>query len=116
MNTLATVLILLVALAHVGFMILETFLFRHSIGQRVFDMSKLEDPLATLAANQGVYNGFLAAGLIWAYWADRADLKLFFLGCVVIAGVVGAATTGKKTILMFQAAPAALAFILVWAA
>jgi len=67
---------------------------------------------ATLAANQGLYNGFLAAGLLWALWADRRELKIFFLGCVVVAGAFGG-MTAKTSILLTQALPAALALGLV---
>ena len=63
---------------------------------------------AVLAANQGLYNGFLAAGLLWALWADRRELKIFFLGCVVVAGVFGG-MTAKTSILFTQALPAAIA-------
>ena len=67
---------------------------------------------AALAANQGLYNGFLAAGLVWALWADRLDLKIFFLGCVVVAGVFGG-MTAKTSILFTQALPGAIALGLV---
>ena len=67
---------------------------------------------ATLAANQGLYNGFLAAGLVWGLWSGRRELKLFFLGCVVVAGIFGGATA-KTSILFTQALPAAIALGLV---
>ena len=67
---------------------------------------------ATLAANQGLYNGFLAAGLVWGLFANRIDVKVFFLTCIVVAGVFGA-LTAKTTILFTQAMPAAIALFLV---
>ena len=69
----------------------------------------------TLAANQGLYNGFLAAGLVWGLIVDRADVKLFFLACVIVAGAYGAATVNRR-ILVIQALPALVAFVLVLAA
>jgi putative membrane protein len=69
----------------------------------------------SLAANQGLYNGFLVAGLVWGLAADRDDVQLFFLGCVVVAGVFGAATVSSR-ILLVQALPGALALAAVLAA
>ena len=116
MHTLAKGLIALVALAHVGFLILEMFLWDHPVGRKIFNMTpEVSASSAVLAANQGLYNGFLAAGLIWALVSDRRDLKLFFLGCVIVAGVFGAATA-KITILFTQALPAVLALLAVLAA
>ena len=109
-------LLLLVALTHIGFMILEMFLWDHPVGQRIFAMSPaVSASSAVLAANQGLYNGLLALGLLWALVADRFDLKVFFLGCVVIAGVYGG-LTAKSTILLVQALPAALALLAVFVA
>jgi putative membrane protein len=116
MNMLADILIALVALLHVAFLVLEMFLWNHPVGQRIFAMTAEQSAFsATLAANQGLYNGFLAAGLIWGLWADRFDIKVFFLACVVIAGVFGG-FTAKKSILVTQALPAALALVCVLAA
>jgi putative membrane protein len=113
MGLVSQILIALVATAHIGFLVLEMFLWDHSTGRKIFHMTP-EQSAATrvLAANQGLYNGFLAAGLIWALSADRFDLKVFFLGCVIIAGLYGAATA-KRTILYTQALPAALALAAV---
>ena len=66
----------------------------------------------TLAANQGLYNGFLAAGLVWGLWAARVDVQMFFLGCVLVAGIYGALTANIK-ILWVQALPAAVGLVLV---
>ncbi len=111
----ATVLIALVALLHVYFLVLEMFLWDKPAGMRAFGL-KQEMATATkvLAANQGLYNGFLAAGLFWGLWLGAAgfEIKVFFLLCVVIAGVFGAATANKK-ILFVQALPAALALVLL---
>lgn len=115
MNTAANVLVALVALLHVYFLVLEMFLWDKPRGRRVFGTSA-EQAAATkvLAGNQGLYNGFLAAGLAWGLWLGAAgfDIKLFFLACVVIAGIYGAATVSRK-ILWVQALPAAVAALLV---
>jgi len=94
------------------------FLWDKPLGLKTFRQTP-ESAATTkvLAANQGLYNGFLAAGLLWGLWlgAGGTSVKLFFLGCVVVAGVFGAATVGKK-ILFVQALPAAVAMALVFAA
>jgi putative membrane protein len=113
MKTIANALIGLVVLSHVGFLILEMFFWNHPVGRRIFGMTpEVSASSATLAANQGLYNGFLAAGLTWALWADRRELKIFFLGCVFVAGVFGG-LTAKASILVTQALPAAIALALV---
>src|SRR5712692_10569014 len=113
MKAIANVLTGLVALSHLGFLILEMFFWNHPVGRRIFGMTpEISASSASLAANQGLYNGFLAAGLVWALWGDRRDLKIFFLGCVVVAGVFGG-LTAKTSILFTQALPAALALGLV---
>ena len=109
MKTIANVLTGLVALSHLGFLVLEMFFWDHPVGRRIFGMTpEVSASSAALAANQGLYNGFLAAGLVWALWADRRDLKIFFLGCVVVAGIFGG-LTAKTSILVTQALPAVLA-------
>jgi putative membrane protein len=113
MAVLATILVALVAAEHVGILVLEMFFWDHEVGRRVFQMTpEVSKASAVLAANQGLYNGFLAAGLIWGLWSGRKDLKLFFLGCVVVAGVFGG-LTAKASILLTQALPAAIALGLV---
>jgi putative membrane protein len=108
-RVVANVLIGLVALSHLGFLVLEMFLWDHPIGRKVFALTpELSARTAALAANQGLYNGFLAAGLVWALWSGRRDLRVFFLGCVVVAGVFGG-VTAKTSILFVQALPAAIA-------
>ncbi|MGH7303326.1 MAG: DUF1304 domain-containing protein [Candidatus Rokuibacteriota bacterium] len=111
---MTNVLIGIVALSHVGFLVLEMFFWDRPLGRRIFGMTpEVSASSATLAANQGLYNGFLAAGLVWALWTDRRELKVFFLGCVVVAGVFGG-LTAKTSILFTQALPAAIALALVW--
>lgn len=118
MQTAANLVTGLVALLHVYFMVLEMFLWTRPYGRRVFKLTE-EKAQATkaLAANQGLYNGFLAAGLTWglSLGADGYAIRVFFLGCVIIAGIFGAATVGRK-ILYVQALPAALALALTCAA
>jgi len=118
MRLVADLLVALVALLHVYFLVLEMFLWDKPLGLKTFRHSAAEAAASkVLAANQGLYNGFLAAGLLWGLWlgAGGTSVKLFFLGCVVVAGVFGAATVGKK-ILFVQALPAAVAMALVFAA
>lgn len=113
MTIIAKVLIGLVALSHVGFLILEMFFWDHPAGRKIFGMTpEVSAGSARLAANQGLYNGFLAAGLVWALWTDRRELKFFFLGCVILAGIFGG-LTAKTSILFTQALPAALALVAV---
>ncbi len=102
----------LVAIEHIGILILEVFYWDHPVGRKIFNMTpEVSNLSATLAANQGIYNGFLAAGLIWGLVADRRDVKIFFLSCVVIAGIAGA-ITAKPSILFTQAMPAFIGLIL----
>ena len=113
MKAVAGVLIGLVALSHVGFLILEMFLWSTPYGRRAFGQTAEQaEATRVLAANQGLYNGFLAAGLVWALWADRRELKLFFLGSVIVAGIFGG-LTAKMSILVTQALPATLALAAV---
>ena len=113
MKAIANILTGLVALSHVGFLVLEMFFWDHPVGRRIFGMTpEVSASSSVLAANQGLYNGFLAAGLLWALWADRRELKIFFLGCVIVAGAFGG-VTAKTSILFTQALPAAVALVLV---
>ncbi len=113
MRLLAGVLIVLVALAHLGFLVLEMFFWDHPVGRKIFSMTpEVSASSAVLARNQGLYNGFLAAGLLWGLVAGRRDVKIFFLGCVVVAGVFGG-LTAKTTILFTQALPGLLALVCV---
>ncbi|MDP3891685.1 DUF1304 domain-containing protein [Nocardioides sp.] len=113
MNLLAQLLVGLVALLHAGFLVLEMFLWATPTGRRVFGLdADFAGRTRALAANQGLYNGFLAAGLVWSLVADRSDVAVFFLGCVVVAGIFGAATVSRM-ILVVQALPAAVALTVV---
>ena len=117
---IANILVALVAVLHVYFLILEMFLWTKPLGLKTFrnSLEKATDS-AVLAANQGLYNGFLAAGLVWGLVQGAPgfafQIKTFFLLCVIVAGVYGAATVSRR-ILFVQAAPAAMALILLWLA
>lgn len=114
MQLFSNLLIALIVLAHCGFLVLEMFFWNHPVGQKIFSMTpEVSASSAVLAANQGLYNGFLAAGLFWGLVASRNDIKVFFLSCILVAGVFGAATA-KMTILFTQALPALIALITVW--
>lgn len=113
MNLLARLLVVLVALAHVGFLVLEMFLWSGPTGQRIFGMTpEFAAQSAVLAANQGFYNGILAAGLLWGALRNNREFMIFFLLSVIAAGVFGA-LTAKMTILYTQAAPALVALVVV---
>jgi len=120
MNAIANALVALVAALHIYFLVLEMFLWTKPLGLRTFRNSpeKAADS-AVLAANQGLYNGFLAAGLIWGLVQPipgfAFQIKTFFLLCVIVAGIYGAATASRR-ILYVQAAPAAIALVLLWLA
>jgi len=116
MNILANVVIGIVAILHLGFLVLEMFLWNKPLGMKTFGMTQeFADASATLAANQGLYNGFLAAGLIWGLWADLLPVKVFFLVCVLVAGAYGG-LTARRTILFIQGLPALIGLILVFLA
>ena len=110
---LATILVAVVAFEHFYFMVLEMFLWTTPRGRKAFGMTEAQaQATATLAGNQGLYNGFLVAGLAWGLWlgAGGFQIKVFFLACVLVAGLYGAATVSRK-ILLVQAVPATLALI-----
>ena len=103
----------LVAFEHIYFMILEMFLWTKPKGMKAFGLTKAKaEDSKVLAANQGLYNGFLAAGLIWGLVADKSQVILFFLICVVIAGIYGAYSTKKIKLFYFQSIPAIIALLL----
>ena len=109
MTVVAVVLVALVAALHACFLVLEMFLWTTPTGRRVFGLdADFAEKSKALAANQGLYNGFLVAGLVWGLVAERTDVQVFFLVCVVVAGVYGAATVNRR-ILFVQAVPAVLA-------
>ncbi len=114
MSTAAFAVTALVALLHVYFLVLEMFLWTKPYGRRVFGLTEEKAQMTkSLAANQGLYNGFLAAGLVWglALGADGRAIRFFFLGCVIAAGIFGSLTASRK-ILYVQALPAAVAVLL----
>jgi len=101
---------------HVGFMILEMFFWKRPLGRRLFGLSQeFADQSATLAANQGLYNGFLAVGLAWGLIEADGRALIFFLCCVIIAGIYGA-LSAKPSIFWIQAMPAIIALALVFSA
>jgi putative membrane protein len=115
MTTLTNVAVGIVALLHLYFLVLEMFLWDKPLGLRIFRLTpELAKATKGLAANQGLYNGFLAAGLVWGLCLGAAGtpIKVFFLICVVVAGVFGALTANRR-ILWVQALPGALALALV---
>jgi putative membrane protein len=113
MITVANIVIGIVGILHIGFLILEMFLWKHPFGLKTFKMTKeAAESSATLAANQGLYNGFLAAGLFWGLFSGMTSVKFFFLACVLIAGIFGG-LTAKRSILYLQALPALVGLILV---
>lgn len=113
MKTAATMATALVALEHIAILILEMFFWNHPLGYRIFGTTpETAASSAVLAMNQGLYNGFLAAGLIWSIVSGRRDVQIFFLACVVVAGIFGG-ITAKPSILLSQALPGMVALISV---
>lgn len=115
MSIAAQIMIGLIAVLHIYFLVLEMFLWDKPAGLRAFGHSPEIAKLSkVLAANQGLYNGFLAAGLIWGLIAstNNTAIQVFFLSCVLVAGVYGAATASRK-ILYIQALPAAIGLVLI---
>ena len=115
MTSIANFLVSLVALLHLYFVVLEMLLWETAYGRRTFGLTpEFAAASKTLAANQGLYNGFLAAGLIWglSLGASGWHVKIFFLSCVIVAGVYSAWTVNRK-ILFIQAVPAIVALIVL---
>ena len=118
MQTAANIVIALVAIIHIYILILEMFLWDKPFGMKVFRLTpEMAAQTKVLAANQGLYNGFLAAGLLWALYlgfigTEATHIKVFFLTCVLVAGIYGAATANKR-ILYIQALPAAIGLSLM---
>lgn len=114
LSVMARIATLAVAAIHAYILVLEMFWWETPMGRRAFGTTaEFAARSRVLAANQGLYNGFLAAGLLWGLWlgADGRHITQFFLGCVIVAGLFGPATANKR-ILYIQAAPAALALVL----
>lgn len=115
MDTLTMIVIAAVAILHIYILILEMFLWEKPTGLRVFGLTPEKARISrVLAANQGLYNGFLAAGLFWGLWLgdNGVAISIFFLSCVLLAGIFGAATASRK-ILFFQGLPAAIGLALL---
>jgi putative membrane protein len=111
----ASLVVALVAIMHIAFLVLEMVFWEKTLGMRVFRQTPEHAAVTrALAMNQGLYNGFLAAGLIWGLLADAGtnEIRIFFLSCVIVAGVFAAATVSRR-ILWIQAAPAAVGLVLV---
>jgi putative membrane protein len=118
MLLIANVVVGLLGLLHVYILVLEMFLWDKPAGLRAFGQTPASAAATkVMAANQGLYNGFLAAGLFWGLWlgAEGFGVKVFFLLCVLVAGLYGAATASRK-ILFVQAVPALIGLVLVFAA
>jgi putative membrane protein len=116
MTLLTNTIITIIAIQHIAFLVLEMFYWDKALGRRVFGHSKeIAKVSKTLAANQGLYNGFLAAGLFWGLTlgADGMNVTTFFLACVLIAGIFGGMTASHK-ILYIQALPALIGLILIF--
>ena len=111
MGMLANIVTALVAIEHAAILVLEMFFWDHPVGRRIFHMTpEVSASSAVLAANQGLYNGFLAAGLVWSLVAAASPIRIFFLACVLVAGIFGAVTASRK-ILFLQALPAGAGLI-----
>lgn len=116
MTIVATIAVLLVALLHLYFMLLEMVFWTKPLGRKAFGLDPaFAEASKGLAMNQGLYNGFLVAGLVWGVLIHSVPIETFFLSCVIVAGVFGAITVSRK-ILWVQALPAVIALILVQAA
>lgn len=114
MAIFARALALIVGLLHVWFLVLEMFLWQEPIGMKTFGTTaEFAAQSAVLAANQGLYNGFLAAGIFWGVLAGKRDVSAFFLGCVAVAGLYGG-LTANISIIYVQMLPALLALLLLW--
>lgn len=110
---MTSIFISIVVLSHAGFLVLEMFFWNHPIGLRIFSMTPSEAAVShVLAMNQGLYNGFLATGLLWSFLTKRTDVQIFFLTCIIIAGIFGG-FTAKISILFVQGLPALIALLLV---
>ena len=109
-------LVAVIILIHLHIVVLEMLLWKTPYGRKAFGMTpEFAHESRILAANQGLYNAFLAAGLIWGLAAGKFDVTVFFLACVIVAGIFGGITASRR-ILMVQALPGAVALIVVWLA
>ena len=116
MRIIALLLVAIVILSHLGFLVLEMFFWTEPVGHRIFGTTpEFAAQSKVLAANQGLYKGFLAAGLLWGLLSGRRDVKAFFLGCMIVAGIYGG-LSAKMSILYVQALPGLVALLAVLAA
>jgi len=116
MRIIADAAVALVALLHLYFLVLEMFLWTRPFGMKTFGLTpEFAAASRGLAANQGLYNGFIAAGLAWSVFLGSDPISVFFLGCVIVAGVFGAITVNRR-IFWVQALPGIIALVLVWLA
>jgi putative membrane protein len=114
MHLAADFVVAFVALLHAWFLVLEMFLWTKPLGRRVFRLTpEFAEASKKLAMNQGLYNGFLVAGLIWGLCANDFHVKIFFLACVFVAGVFGAWSLRNRKVFFVQAFPALIALILL---
>ncbi|HHC80952.1 MAG TPA: DUF1304 domain-containing protein [Flavobacteriia bacterium] len=113
MKFLQIFLVALVAFLHLYFLVLEMFFWDKPKGLKTFGLTKeFASESKVLAANQGLYNGFLAAGLLWSIITPNANIAIFFLSCVIIAGIYGAYSTKKIRLFYIQSVPAILAILI----
>ncbi len=113
MKYLQLFLVALVAFLHLYFLVLEMFYWTKPKGLKTFGLTKeFAEESKTLAANQGLYNGFLSAGLIWSIISNNSEVAIFFLACVIIAGIYGAYSTKKIRLFYIQSVPAIIALLL----
>lgn len=114
MKLILNSLLVLIAVSHMLFLLLEMLWWTRPVGLKVFRMSQEKAEITkVLAANQGLYNGFLATGLVWGLWSQAFSVQLFFLSCVFIAGVFAALTVSKR-IFWIQGLPALLALLILF--
>lgn len=112
MTLILIILVAIVALEHIYFLILEMFFWTKPKGLKTFGLKKEQaEHSKVLAANQGLYNGFLSAGLIWGLVSDQINVIIFFLSCVIVAGIYGSYSTKKSKLFMVQSIPAIIALL-----
>ena len=113
MKFLASFMTFLIALLHIGIMVLEMFFWTHPVGQKIFSMSaEVAQSSEVLAMNQGLYNGFLGFGLLWGLISGNQSLKVFLLICTIIAGIFGG-LTAETSVIYVQALPGFITLLLV---
>lgn len=115
MKLIISILIVIVALEHIYFLILEMFFWTKPKGLKTFGLKKEQaESSKVLAANQGLYNGFLSAGLLWGLISDQISVVIFFLICVSVAGIYGSYSTQKSKLFYVQSIPAMIALLLIF--